>query len=208
MRPCWRHRNFAVRHRFVLVDQWYTRNNRGARCKESAGVHPCRPPYAAEGGGQARGRTTPWARSVTNTTTKSTNAFPTPDIRTRTTQRGPDRGAPVNLPGTALPPQRETLHMDNFRRKAAESASSDANPLCDRLGSKKRRHQLPRDCHGHSRVAGVAETCDSRTNLVTRPVDHGKCEATEAAMVRAVKERPCGQRSTSSRLLPLVLVLA
>ena len=35
---------------------------------------------------------------------------------------------PINLPGTALPPQRQTIHMGMARRKA-ESASSDAT-LC------------------------------------------------------------------------------
>ena len=58
MRPRWGHRDLAVRHRFVLIDEWYTRKNRGARCKESAGVHQCRPPHARDGGGHARARTT------------------------------------------------------------------------------------------------------------------------------------------------------
>ena len=79
--------------------------------------------------------------------------------------------------------------MDIFRHKA-ESASSDASPLCDRPGSKKRRHQLPRDCHGHARVAGDADKgrlADKSADLL---VDHGKCEATEAAMVFAVRNVP------------------
>ena len=102
---------------------------------------------------------------------------------------------------------RNTPHGRIVRGKAAESASSDASPLCDRLGSKKSRHQLPRDCHGHADVAGVPDKGRPADKPADLLVDRGKCEATEAALVSAVKERPCGQRSTSSSLLPLVLVI-
>ena len=146
-------------------------------------------------------------KSVTSTTTKSTYAFPTSDIGNRTTQRGPDRGAPVNLLGTALPPQRETLHMGALLEARQQSLQAAMLALCA-IAPAARRGDIS------SRVTatvipvwlGLPTKGDSRTNLLTRQVDRGKCEATEAAMVSAVKERPCGQRSISSSLLPLVLV--